>query len=119
MLKTKSIQKRAFQTDGIRICTMRRIKPEFVFDIWIPLLSPSTQLLESYHANTVSWEEFENLLHKELFPKQDAILTMIADLSNKTTVTLLCWEKTPEKCHRRLLAEEILTRFPDMERKIA
>ena len=64
MLKTKSIQKRKTKSDGVRICIMRRVKPHFKYDIWMPTLSPSTELLKNYHEQKIDWEIYEKLFAK-------------------------------------------------------
>ena len=66
MLKTKSIQQPRKNTDGIRVCIMRRIKPEFDFDMWIIPLAPSTELLKKYHGNEIGWKQYEELYSKEV-----------------------------------------------------
>lgn len=107
MIKTKSIQKPRQVSDGIRICVMRRVKPEFDFDIWILPLSPSTKLLKSYHEKEISWEEYEHLFAAEVFFKQEKYMKIINDMALQNTITLLCWEEIPDNCHRRLIAEEL------------
>lgn len=113
-LFTKSIQKESNEKDGIRICIMRRIKPEFEFDIWIPSLSPSTELLKDYHDKKIDWETFEKKFTKENLNKKNKYLTIISDLVRKYDITLLCWEETPEMCHRRLVAEYIKNLHPEI-----
>lgn len=113
-LATKSIQEPVSQVDGIRICIMRRIKPEFEFDMWMQPLSPSTELLKQYHDNEVSWDEFKQILTREMLEKQTKFLDIIANIAKTHDVTLLCWEETPEKCHRKLVAEWIVTKYPDL-----
>jgi uncharacterized protein YeaO (DUF488 family) len=115
MLLTKSIQEKSEKTDGIRICIMRRIKPEFAFDMWLQLLSPSAELLKRYHDEEISWEKFEALLTEEVLKTQTKFLEIVADLASKQDVTLLCWEETPEKCHRRLVAQWIVARHPEVK----
>ncbi len=104
---TKSIQEKAKKADGIRICIMRRIKPEFEFDIWMPVLAPSTKLLKEYHDKKINWNQFEEKFKKEVLTKQTKYLKILMDVAEKETITLLCWEETPEKCHRRLVAEKL------------
>lgn len=107
MLLTKSIQSRISKKDGIRICIMRRIKPKFEFDIWIPTLAPSTELLKAYHEGEIDWKEYKKRFIKTILNKQQKYLDIILDILKKNTVTLLCWEETPERCHRRLTAERL------------
>lgn len=114
-LKTKSIQEKRAKQDGIRICIMRRIKPEFDFDIWLPALSPSTELLKDYHDKKINWDEYEILFTKEVLETQKEFIEIIGELCKNHTISLLCWEETPEKCHRRLVAERINELFPEVK----
>ncbi|MCL4387083.1 DUF488 family protein [Patescibacteria group bacterium] len=113
-IHTKSIQLPREDKDGIRTCVMRRIKPEFDFDIWIPHLAPSTSLLSDYHMQKVSWEEYEERFKKEVLDNNKDYLEIVLDISKKHAVTLLCWEETPEKCHRRLVAERLKEMNPKL-----
>lgn len=114
LLKTKSIQGKKSKSDGIRVCIMRRIKPEFEFDIWLPHLAPSTKLLSDYHEEKVNWEQFSDRYGKEVFKKQEIYLKLISNLIKDETITLLCWEEKGENCHRLLLSEKL----KEMNRKL-
>ncbi len=86
---------------------MRRLKPEFEFDIWMPTLAPSTKLLKSYHDQKINWKSFEKKFTKEVLDKQKNYLNILTWIAEKHNVTLLCWEKKGENCHRLLVAERI------------
>ena len=107
MLYTKSIQAQKESTDGIRISIMR--KPRGDYDMLIPALAPSEFLLNSYHENKINWNEYEHeyLLEMHNNPDVKRILKFIIDAANFTDITLLCWEETPDQCHRRLILELI------------
>jgi uncharacterized protein (DUF488 family) len=64
--------------------------------------APTKELLSSYRNKKISWQEYEieylNLLDMRNVAKKTNI-----DLLHENC--LLCSEHTPEKCHRRLLAE--------------
>ena len=107
IIKTKSVQAKNEKSDGIRICIMRRIRPEFVFDIWMPTLAPSTELLKSYHDRRIDWKKYERRFAKEVLNRNQKYLDIVLDISQKDILTLLCWEDTPEMCHRRLVAEHL------------
>lgn len=107
-IKTKSLQYKKFPSDGLRICVMRRIKPEYDFDIWIPKLSPSEKLLNEYIIEKkISWSEFAKKFKKNVIIKQKDLLHVLAAISQKKKVTLLCWEKSQKQCHRKLLLDAI------------
>lgn len=104
---TKSVQKEKEKDDGIRICIMRRIKPEFEFDIWMPHLAPSTELLRKYQEQEIDWEEFRKLFTADVLNTQSVYLEIVLDIAKKNTVTLVCWEETAEKCHRLLVTQKL------------
>lgn len=105
VLLTKSIQKRRSVRDGIRICVMRRPDGKADYDIWMPTLAPSDKLLTAYHQKKVSWDEYEVRFTDEVLKKNKKYVQILCELAVNHTVTILCWENTPEKCHRRLIAE--------------
>lgn len=113
LIATKSIQKKTSSKDGIRICIMRRIKPEFGFDIWLPRLAPSTQLLKEYLEQTIPYELFQKKFLKEL-AKQQNFLELILFLAEKEPVTLLCWEESAEFCHRTIVTEQLKKIAPEV-----
>lgn len=108
MIKTKSITTKKSRTDGIRICVMRRIHPEYKFDVWIPALAPSEKLLKQYIINKkISWLVFSRKFKKEVIIKQKPLLQMLKRFSQDNIVTLLCIEKDSTYCHRSILINEI------------
>jgi uncharacterized protein YeaO (DUF488 family) len=86
---------------------MRRIKPEFEFDIWMPKLAPSTRLLKSYHDKKIDWKSFEKKFTKEVLDKQKEYVEIVVSIVKKYDVTILCWEKKGENCHRILITNRI------------
>lgn len=105
VLYTKSIQGKKQKSDGIRICIMRRPGKNEDFDIWMPVLAPSHKLLDDYHAKKINWDEYIKRFTKEVLIDQRETLRLLTELALKLRLTILCWEDTPEKCHRRLIAE--------------
>ncbi len=105
-LYTKSAQLPPQKKDGIRICIMRRPGDEIQWDIWIPHLAPSHQLLTDYHQGKVDWDGFCVQFQKEVIKDKKEYLQVVIDLAKLHDITLICWEETPERCHRRLIAEE-------------
>lgn len=103
-IRTKSLQLSKNKSDGIRICVMRHIRPEYDFDMWIPRLAPPESLVKKYVVDKkISWKEFMPLFQKRVIDKNKRLIRMLVDLSRHTNVTLLCWEKSATKCHRSLL----------------
>ena len=116
-LFTKSIQEKKIKKDGVRICVMRRPGKynDKDFDIWMPVLSPSHELLDDIHAKKIIWNQYVKRFTKEVLIEQKRFLTLLIDIALKDDVTILCWEKSPEKCHRRLIAEECKKINPELK----
>lgn len=64
--------------------------------------APTKELLSRYRDKKMSWEEYEIEYLNLLDMRKVAQKTEIEKLHENC---LLCSEHTPEKCHRRLLAE--------------
>lgn len=128
MLKTKSILAKKEESDGVRISVMSKhnwkgglipyteitnisVK---MYDVWERKLSPPKKLVWEWYQKKLSWEQFEENYLKYLKTVYDEIET-ISRRAMKENITLLCLEKTPEYCHRRLLAEECKKVFPELE----
>lgn len=114
-LLTKSIQAKKSASDGIRICVMRRPDKDADFDIWMPHLAPSNKLLDDYQNKKIDWDDYVIRFNREVIKKKREYIKLLAYLAEKFIVTILCWEKTPEKCHRRLVTEEVKKSFSDVQ----
>lgn len=64
--------------------------------------APTKELLALYRNKKISWQEYETEYLNLLDMRKIASKTDIEQLHENC---LLCSEHTPEKCHRRLLAE--------------
>jgi len=77
----------------------------------LPQFAPSEELLKGYRGHSLDWAKYER-----------GYLTLLADRSALAFVDpsvfdsgcLLCSEATPERCHRRLLAEFVASCVPDV-----
>jgi len=67
-------------------------------------LAPGKELLKRYRSKEISWEVFEDLYLQQI--KSSGALDSLnpKDFDN---ACLLCSEHTSERCHRRLLADEL------------
>ena len=74
-------------------------------------LAPSKELLKSYRSKEITWEEFEKNYNNQI---KDSKAIFGLNKSDFDGACLLCSEDTAEKCHRRLLAEE-LAKIWDLE----
>ncbi len=67
-------------------------------------LAPAKELLISYRSKEVSWEVFEDSYLRQI-KSSDSLNTLNPkDFEN---ACLLCSEHTSDRCHRRLLANEL------------
>ena len=79
-------------------------------DVWMKELGTPRELIKRYKAGKVSWAEFRSEYLRSLKGKED-VLRGLAEESKRGTITLLCTEKDPSRCHRSLLKgaiEELL-----------
>ena len=125
MLKTRSVWSEPKKDDGLRILTSRfrgRGLPTTRYDVWMPSLGPSEQLLKAAQSGAIDWKTFTKRYREELFLDgpidersqtiknhgQKSTLRLLKALGKKQHVTLMCHcaEETTQ-CHRFLLAKEI------------
>jgi len=111
-LKTKSIYEPRSPDDGVRIL-VTRFYPRGVkkdrFDRWDRRLSPSRELVESYKAGRTAWRQFRISFLKEMNSlESSSALEELRALSRGGDVTLLCYEKEGERCHRQLVREIVV-----------
>jgi uncharacterized protein (DUF488 family) len=70
----------------------------------IESLAPTKDLLKRYRSKEILWGIFEELYLKQI--RSSEVLNSLKP-SDFDKACLLCSESSPEKCHRRLLAEEM------------
>jgi len=115
VLKTKSIQAESSLEDGLRICVMRKVYKKYHWDMWWRNLAPSLELWKDYREGRATWEDYVPRFNQEVLVEQAEYVKELAELAKRKDVTILCYETTPEKCHRRLLAEACKEYVPDLE----
>jgi len=77
-----------------------------------PLLAPTKEIMDGYKKNEIEWKEYEKRFLELLERRQAHQLVSAEELKG---ACLLCSESTPEKCHRRLVAEFFTRHFGDLE----
>jgi uncharacterized protein YeaO (DUF488 family) len=126
MIKTRSIQSDARKDDGLRVLATRfrgRGLPASKYDVWMPALGPSEQLLKAMMGGAIDWRTFTKRYHDELYMDgpidersetiknhgQKSTLRLLRALGARQNVTLLCHcVEDARECHRYLLAKEII-----------
>ena len=125
MLKTRSVWSDPAKDDGLRILVTRfrgRGLPASRYDVWMPSLGPSEQLLKAVLAGRIDWKTFSKRYRDELYLDgpidarsetiknhgQKSTLRLIRALGEQQNVTLLCHcDEDAAQCHRYVLAKEV------------
>ena len=125
MIKTRSVQSEIRKDDGLRILATRfrgRGLPSSKYDVWMPSLGPSEQLLKAVMGGAIEWKTFVKRYRDALDldgPSdersetiknhgQKFTLRLIRRLAETGNVTLLCHcAENAEHCHRFLLRDLI------------
>ena len=128
MLKTKSVYSPVAENDGLRILATRfrgRGLSSTLYDVWMPSLGPSEQLLKAVQSGKVTWAAFRRDFKKELFLDgvvdarnrtiknhgQKSTLRLIKAMAREGNVTLMCHcAEDATQCHRHILRELILSK---------
>lgn len=77
-------------------------------------LAPSKELLDGYKDGKVSWSEYEEVYSNLLESRN--LDTITPDILNDACI--LCSEPTADQCHRRLAAEYLQEKYPDISLEI-
>ena len=75
-------------------------------------LAPTKELLSGYQAKQISWSEYVEIFSK-LMENRGSCKRFANEYRAYERICLLCSEPTPEKCHRRLVAEMVSGENPD------
>lgn len=99
-------------------CRKRKFATRDFYDIWLPNLAPSQELLTvaQRSEDEKSWKMFERKFRAEM-SKPDAarLLDLLAALSHQTNFSLGCYCENEERCHRSVLKELLAERDADFE----
>ena len=128
MVKTKSVHTQIEkQKDGLRLLVTRfrgRGLPASRYDVWLPSLGPSEQLLRSFQKGEISWNAFSREYRAELFMDgpvdsrnttiknhgQKSLLRLVKTLAQSNDVTVMCHcDEDEEHCHRHVLKTLLLS----------
>jgi uncharacterized protein YeaO (DUF488 family) len=104
-------------TEGLRIGTVRRpprgvAKDRFAvddwYDVWLPQLAPSAELVKEAQAATSAraWQTFTRKYRKEMAaPDNSRLIGLLAELSHRTDLSVGCYCEDESRCHRSVLRE--------------
>jgi uncharacterized protein YeaO (DUF488 family) len=103
--------------EGLRIGTVRRpprgVKKERLasdnwYDVWLPQLSPSADLVKQAQAATTpkQWEAFaKKYRHEMAEPDNARLIALLAAMSHDTNFAVGCYCADENHCHRSVLRE--------------
>jgi len=77
-----------------------------------PLLAPTNDILDDYRKKRIGWIEYETRFSKLMKERE---IEKLLDSEELHGGCLLCSEPTPEKCHRRLVAEYLKDKLGNIE----
>ena len=106
--------------EGLRLGTVRRpprgvpkrdfAKRDF-YDVWLPDLAPSAQLV-SWALGTsteAEWRQFVRRYRSEMKkPEPQRLLALLGALSRQTNFSMGCYCEEESRCHRSVLRELLL-----------
>ena len=104
--------------EGLRLGTVRRpprgVKKEDYarrdyFDLWLPDLAPSAELVSYAYAGELAgrrWETYARRYRTEMrAPAAQRLITLLAVLSRQTSFSVGCYCEDEAHCHRSILRE--------------
>lgn len=104
--------------EGLRIGVTRHVprgvskgdwKKRGYFDLWLPLLSPSAELLKTYRDEKITWAVFARRYRTEMKrPECRQVIDLLATFSLSTPFGIGCFCVDESHCHRSLLLPLIL-----------
>jgi uncharacterized protein (DUF488 family) len=77
-----------------------------------PLLAPTQDILDAYRKRKGDWAAYEQAFLALM--ERRRIHEALSPASFEQRTALLCSEPEPEHCHRRLVAEFLAERWPDV-----
>jgi len=78
-----------------------------------PNLAPTQEILRTLKKEKGSWADYE--VRFQALMKERGAIEKLDRSFFEDACCLLCSEATPEHCHRRLVAEALKQRWPDLE----
>lgn len=74
------------------------------YDVWLPLLAPSRELLRAYHKGLIGYASFAAKFRHEMSrPDPRHVIETLAAVSQRQPILLGCYCADESQCHRLLL----------------
>lgn len=76
------------------------------YDVRLPELAPSGELLKKFNDDAISWERFVGRYRSEMNkPERKYLIPLFAALSKVTNLSIGCYCQDETRCHRSVLRE--------------
>jgi uncharacterized protein YeaO (DUF488 family) len=105
------------KSEGLRIGTTRLLprgvpKQEYArrnyFDLWLPSVAPSRELLKSFKAGRKTPKQFFAAYRTEMKePAARHVIELLAAMAQRTPIAVGCYCEDEKCCHRSVLIELI------------
>jgi len=85
-----------------------RIAADGWYDLWLPQLAPSAELVKQAQGATTAkeWEAFARKYRAEMAEPDNArLLALLAALSHRTELEVGCYCEDESRCHRSVLRQ--------------
>jgi uncharacterized protein YeaO (DUF488 family) len=112
MIRTKRVYEKPEKQDGFRVLVDRLwprglTKEKAAADLWLKEIAPSDALRKAFHAEKVTWPEFEKKYRAEL-AKKKGLLEEIGALEKKHGTVTLVYGRNDEKQNQAVVIAEAL-----------
>jgi len=103
--------------EGLRVGTVRRpprgvrkerLAAEDFYDVWLPQLAPSAELVKEAQAVRTlgEWNAFARKYRKQMAAPDNArLIALLAALSHRSDLSVGCYCENESRCHRSVLRE--------------
>jgi len=81
----------------------------------VECLVPPWSIVRQFKAHEMDWEAYTDGYRDHLRQNWQRVKAWLQSLDNAEDVYLCCWERTPDYCHRSLVAKMIRLHRPDLE----
>ncbi len=85
------------------------------FDVWMPLVAPSTELVKSYQVGEITNQQFFRRYRGEMHeagPKH--VIELLAAIATRMAVHLGCFCADEKTCHRSVLRELVFEALEEL-----
>jgi uncharacterized protein YeaO (DUF488 family) len=116
-IRDARIGTRRSRDEGLRIGAVRYV-PRGVkkidysrldyFDVWLPILAPSRELLAQYTRTAMSAAAFFERYRTEMKPAEPRqVIELLSRMAQRTPIAVCCYCENPAECHRSVLVDLI------------